>query len=275
MREISVDDIILEVRNMLSVWFDTHKVDESILYPVARQCLAKMGKDNTVEKDAVIYISGRIGDLPLDLKNIIMAVSCVGKEYRRPVSEAVMTYETVQIDQDYSVYKDDCGLPSKVYRKVPYEVYEWDQFELLRVARDTVPKCHANCLNFLSKTDKTFSISGNKILVNFDTGLLYITYTAHSEELRVPDNETIINWVKKCMYVEVFTYLAYAGEPNIADRLSLAKQDRHIAEEQARPVWKRSEFQDFYSLRSRLMARFNTFSAGIINDTRYARFKYC
>lgn len=270
---INAEEVILEVRNMLSDWFDANKIDESVFYPAIRKCLSKMGMDTGVERPPVmVYVSGYKADLPKDFKKLVSAVSCIAKTFKRPVSEAVMTYEVIEVGQNYDVYKDDCGLPTSVVRKLPYEVYEWNQFELLRISKESIPSCDTNCLNFLSKSTDTIRIVGNKLYTQFETGAIYLEYIGNSDELFLPDNETILDWVKECLMVEAYTYLVHHGEPNVADLLRLVTTNRHIKEEQARPVWKRSELHEFYDLRNTLSRRYRALSAGMLNDTRYSRY---
>lgn len=63
---IPAQDVINEVRNELRSYFERGVVDDSLLYPVIRSCLSKMGLTVHPSSNIVIPINNYKGCLPDD-----------------------------------------------------------------------------------------------------------------------------------------------------------------------------------------------------------------
>lgn len=266
---IESDTLVAEVKNILKSWFDSSKTDESYFYPVLKRCLSKLKFNAYPEKFAIISVENYKAKLPKDFFRLCQALACLqefAEDYDR-YDEVINTEERHVCELNLcetvcDVCHDGCGNMYKViqtFNRRPEKLY-WNAFEVLCIGEDTKPMCTKDCFNFGSKAKNEIEIKNGEIHTTFCEGLIYIEYLAFLEQddnFLIPDNETIINWIKSEMIYEILKNLYYNGEADILQRMQLAKQEAHSAQLQAMTIYKRSELHDYYDLANKLIGRYN------------------
>jgi hypothetical protein len=274
---VSSKTLLDEVRNEMPVYFETSKVDESILLPVIRKCVSQMGVGHFKEDKATLTVRQNKAILPKDFHRLSLAISCLGKTYTRPhPTMGIMEQEVglCKVDEcdTFRIHLDECGNMFKIEQQLPYESWSWDQYALMSIEKSSFPSCHATCPNLHSDDPYSITIKNGEIFTNFAEGIVYIEYIVDPNTPNgydIPDNPKVREWIKETMKLKIFEYLYDNMEPDIENRLGNAKQRANAAELQAISVYKMSEFQQFYELRNRLAARYNARAKSILYG------KYC
>lgn len=279
MKYRKASELIDEVVDQLHSWFDHKKVDQSILYPVLNLCITRMGGKILPNTSTILEIKGGRAKLPDDFHSLDFAVLCYGMKVEQVnprygeqfISEKV---ECLDVCDNARIYVDECGKASKLVQILPFEVFEWDEFEYLRAAR--VTQCSADCPNIGAQSENEFEINDGYMVLNVNCGTVFIQYCQTiqtSAESLVPDQDTITQWIKDAMIFEVFKVLLYNGE-QVTTQYGAAKQELFVSEQNARGVYKGNEVSAFYELRNELVRRYNRFANPVINDTRYSGSHY-
>lgn len=276
MRYLSSTDLINEVRDELHYWVEQGKVDDSIFYPVIRLCLSNMGGRILPEKETMLEIKSGKSPLPKDFKNLIMALSCLQKEYAKPVTNAEITVENYDLThtppKQYEVLTNGCGVPYQIQRILPYEAYSWTEFEVLSIAKTSRDKCNTNCMNLFTKSENEITIQNNVLMANFPEGEIYLRYEADLEndcDILIPDYPEITEWIKAELRAKAFQVMYWNNTTDITERMAHAEKQAAIHKERARSFYKRPEISDVYALRNALARQYKTLSYGIIGNTRY------
>ena len=283
LKYVQSDAIIAEVMDFLKSWFDANKVDESILYPRLRKTLSKLPGKAYPHKFAVIEVENGVGKLPKDFNRLKLALGClpelVGSELERyeetinteerHVCELNLCESSCDVCHDYNgnMYKI-----VQTFRRYP-DTIQWTTFDFLKVGKSSKPVCDKDCFNFRSKSQNTVEVKNNLLHTSFDNGLVYIEYKALLEEectFLIPENETIIDWIKADMIHTVFAALFYNGEPDIQGRLAKAEKDLFVAHQDARGIYNRKEFREYYSLANKLIDRYQVVERNVFDYKLYS-----
>ena len=280
MEKILAKELIDRVKAKLSTFFDSNRANEGMLYTVLFEGLDRMGVGILDEEDALLQVSGSMAELPNDFKQLCSAVGCFEMELVRPVPNIGMQLQRVEacavdIQKGFSVQVGPTGQLQKVIQHLPYETWSWEQFEVLSLVRPVKEYTADGCINVRSQSQNHIEIKNGKMYTNFESGTVYIQYLKNpisNEGVQVPANAIILNWLEDLMISEVLETLFYNGEPDIQGRLQLAQQRLQVSQEDARRIWKGSEFQDFYNLRNRLMGRYKALANPMrVNEYRNNR----
>jgi hypothetical protein len=259
LKYISSEVLVAEVKNILKNYFDSGKIDESYLYPVIKRCLSKLRLNTYPTKFTVLEVEDFKADLPEDFYYMTKALGCTPElvEVCDPTKESIVTMDKEVCELDLceskcSVCHDHCGNMFKMTQVLPRTQMklQWNQFDILKVGRNSLKSCAAQCFNKMVNTmsKNTIEITNNKIHTTFESGLIYFEYLCSLEDsdstFQIPENETIIQWIKDEMIYELYKILFYNGEPNIQQRLQLAKSESNVSNIKAMVIYKRSELHE-------------------------------
>lgn len=274
---ITSEDIINELKNKLSTYFEAGYLDESVLYRKIRHCISVMGGKIRPFKRRMIKIDNYQGALPKDFFKLTRAVGCFNYEIKM-TDTTVSRYEDVIVNEveicktecDYC--KDECGNMYKVVQKFPTYSLDWTQYFNLNLSSDSIGYCEDGFRNVDSMSQ--VSINKDRLVTNFEKGWVYIEYTAQLEvdgNYLIPDREQIIDWIIDELRVECFEYLFDNGLQDVQNRLANAKQDLTISKLAARAFFKMPEVKDFYNMANMFVRRYQIFK---LNDRKSVYSKY-
>lgn len=276
MNYIKGSEIINRVANKLSTWFDSNQVDESVLYPKIEWAISKMGLKIFPEKSVILEIENGEAILPKDFYKLCMALACVKEVISDPV-EIIYTEEQTVCELNLcetvcDVCTDDCGNMFKVVQKFPRYHKTFTSFDILCPTKRSLPECSDNCFNFKSRSKNQVDIINGKMITNYNKALVYVEYIAFPEmdgDYLIPDNPTIIEWIEALLVFEVFQVLYFNNEPNILQRMQIAEKDLFVKSENARTLYRRSEFSDFYNMANYMVKRYNRIRKAVWNNELY------
>lgn len=269
MNYIDSSILIEEVVNELHTYFDNSQVEESILYPVIRECLTQMGANILEEVEGTLAIKNFRGDFPKGFKSLTEAYLCSNHEVTRRIpNTGIHTVEVGVVEVDpcapFELQKDGCGNTYKIVQHLPYETYSWSTIDILTTYNTS---CSKDCPNVGAQSPFQITINNNSVTTSFESGTIYIKYLKTPETdtgYNIPDHDTIIAWVKYEMQRKVLENLYVNGTPDLERRLQFVEQKCHIAKENARKVWKSSSLQQFYGVRNTLAKRYIARAKGIL-----------
>ena len=282
MNYIDSNTIVDDVKNSLSSYFSSNKVDESILPRVIRRCVGQMGLKIRPVKSTVLELHKFKADLPEDFNKVTMAMLCTGraKYVRNPLkweAEQKIVTELNLCETACSVCTDDCGRMTKIIQKTEWDLYEYDEFTVLKPSPSSRPYCDNGCFNLRSNSSYGFEVKeqGNKkvLMTTEQDGLLYIEYLSELEGedgFMVPDNEAVKTWIYNELRKECFKYMWDNGE-DVMQRMQHAEREVVIWEERARQVYQRNEVSDYYNMAQRLLNRYNAMEAWMSPTTSVYR----
>lgn len=76
LKYIEAQELIRETKNELSSYFEKGALDESLLYPIIRTCLSKMGLKILPVKKIVLKLDQGKAELPCDFYKLDFALGC-------------------------------------------------------------------------------------------------------------------------------------------------------------------------------------------------------
>ena len=265
MNFIPASDIINEIKNKLSVYFENGYLDESLLYRKIRYCVSSIGLKILPKKSKIVKIENFKGGLPSDFYKLETAIGClsyyikwkdttVAKTYEKDICEL----ELCKTECDYC--HDDCGRRYQVIQKFPEYTIEWNEFFDVCISNTSRPFCTDSCFSNNLASYNEITIENKVINTNFEKGWVYVEYLATidtDEDIMIPDYPKIIDWIIDELRVECFEYLYDNGLQDVSQRLGNAKQDLTISKLDARAFFKMNEVKDFYNLGNILVSRYN------------------
>lgn len=269
---IDASELVNEVKNELSTYFNQGTLDESYLYPGIRRCLGKMGLKIYPSKTAVLTVDDYKAKLPVDFYKLQIALGC----FQVTTSDIDVTqskyeevrYETLPDDTcTYEVCSDTCGYFS-IQQKFDTFTNIYTTTGVLNVSQDARPYCTNECFayNDYKKQDE-ITIKNGKIYTSFTSGQVYIEYLSNLEteegDLMIPDNQTIRQWIKDEITLDCFKYLYLNNISDVQQRVSYLESKLAQSQLNARAVFTRSEFSEFYDFRKVFYSRFHKFNTSV------------
>jgi hypothetical protein len=277
-RYISSEEVVNDVKNRMSGYFNSGKVDESILPRVIRRCVGLMGIKAKPRKKSVLTIQQYKAELPEDFDSVVLVMGCgtatawVKDEWPNPARISIETAGKCE------VCTDQCGNVLKVTYQDQFQKYQYEDYVVLRAA--SLSYCATNCPNTRSKCRYQFEIkeeNGCKVLItDIPEGHLYMEYVAtveHEAHFDIPAHEYIRDWVFEECRKEVYAYLWDNGE-DVRTRLDDSKEELRIKHANAMQVYKQREVWELYSMADALARKYHSFERWVSPDTwRYT--PYC
>lgn len=280
MNYIDSSVIVDDLKNSLSSYFASNKVDESILPRVIRRCVGQMGLKILPEKSVIVELENYKTELPEDFNKAILVLLCSGRAkyvknaLKSELEQRIVT-ELNLCESQFDVCTDECGNMTKLIQKTKWDRFEYDEFTMLCPSKDTKPYCAEGCFNFRSRAQNAFEISekgDKKFLMSTEPcGFVYVEYIAeleHEEGFLIPNNETIKTWIHQELLKECFKYMWNNGE-EVMQRMQYADKEVVVWEERARQIYQRSEMKDYYNMKARLQRRFSAMENWMINSSVY------
>jgi hypothetical protein len=281
MRYIDSNVIINDVKNRMSKYFSSQKVDESILPRVIRKCVGKMGLKVYPEKRAVLEVCDYKAILPDGFRYLALAMLCSGKvKYvknqlktrqdqlicENPCSTVCVSTEVNAGGQSYgshSVMTDSCGNILKIIETTELDRFESQELYVLRASPSSKPWCSSGCPNLRTKNPYEFEIKdtsrGKIIQTNVCDGKLYIEYLTdieHEDSFDIPDNETVKDWIFEELRKEIYTHLWDNGDAEVQGRMQHSEREVQVKHAMARQVYSQKGIQERYDTANRLINRF-------------------
>lgn len=267
MKYVGSEDIVAEVKNKLSMYFENGKLDDAFMYRHIRLCLYKMGYKVLPLKREVLDVKDGVANLPNDFHKMTLARACFKGYYEvndprrgavtivdKPVCELNLC-ETV-----CDVCTDECGNMFKLVQQIDtHSTAVYEDFVELSVDKESLPFCAEGCFNRGVKCKDKITIRNGRIYTNFDSGVIYLEYysTLETEEgYQIPDNEVIINWIITVLVKEGLEQLYFMGE-EVLQKLQYSQSELSKAEVAAQNLYRRKEVKEYYEMANLLERRYN------------------
>ena len=193
MKYIKSNQLIDEVKNTLSSWFNSNKLDESILYSRIRYCLSKFRYETYPYKTTTLVVENYKATLPEDLINLNLALLCYQEEAQNPLEryeDIVNTRDWVEaidwgnthVNDVMDLHKDGKDTIEKIvvsYNDFPALIY--NRFSPLTLSQKS-DSCTKTCLNSQGSTQSGAMVRNGELHTNQETGLVYIEYYSELED---------------------------------------------------------------------------------------------
>lgn len=262
---INASEVIREVKNELSGYFERGILDDSYLYPAIRECLSDMGLKILPMKKDVLKVENNVVDLPCDFYKMVGAIGCgTFQEFDIDYTNShLVEYEVSGSNtcECIEYCEDACGLFGIKQTFNTYSV-EWTDLFPIRVSGDAKPYCVEDCFKY-KQCKEEITIKNGKIYTNFN-GSIYIEYLTNLEnedgDLMVPDHEKIKAWIKDKLFFVCFRVLWRNGDGDVERRYQDAKQQLAISQVNASNLYKAWTVKDYYDLRKVLYSRFHKYN---------------
>lgn len=266
---ISVSVIIDEVQNFFPAYFDSGKVDDSILIPVAEKINSIIGLRMLDTTNAIVQIENCKGKLPEDFYKLNHAVLCTSYKVRMGNPAPFIREEKVSCEDDMSycekkhpcsLYFDECGNATRIIQRFRFDEYEYTDIRPIQVKVSNNGKCDSGCPNLKIQCGNIIEIIDNELVCNFQMGSVYIDYFKlnSKDDLMVLDHPRIRDWMVNDMIYTTLKYLYLSGE-DVQQKLQFFKEESHKAEINGRNILK-AEIEDYYQLGKDLRSDYRVFN---------------
>ncbi len=274
---IPAQELIREVKNELSTYFEKGALDNSYLYPTIRTCLSKMGlKILPVKKTFLKLDEGRV-ELPCDFYKVELAIGCglcesTDVDYLNPQLREYYVSGVNVCETDCDYCSDSCGNLFSIIQTYNTFSATYSNLFPLRIAGCN-EYCSNDCLNHNQRywnhweQANEITIRNGYIYANFKVGHIYLEYMTNLEsddgDLLIPDQQTIKDWIKHEMMFVCFRKLYLNQEGDFVQRLNWIQQQLAIYQTNAQSIYKRWEVKEIYDLRKVLRSRFKKFNTAV------------
>lgn len=287
LKYVDAQDIIDEVKNSLSHYFSSGKLDMSIYPRVIRSIVGRIsrrrGKIQPL-KSTVLTLSNFQAELPDDFDRVVLAMMCskgtvyVKNPLKSEVSQVIVK-ELNLCEGKYSVCTDSCGRMTKLIEKTEYDPFQYEEFFVLKPSESSYTWCDKECFGLSrSANPNSFEIremrghGSKKIFYSaVETGKVYLEYRSLLEQedgFMIPDVPQIRDWVYAALMAESFKHLWYRGE-EVQGRLQLAERELFVKKEEAEVVIAMPEVYELYEMTHSLSNRFQAMSQWVGVDNCY------
>lgn len=264
---ILADEVFNEVRNTLNSFFERSLVDDSILYPVARKCMARIKTRVATSTSTIVHVEDYKACLPNDFHRLIYAVGCFQQYCVETDTEPVQLYEEVETEHNIlgagPHCLNDCCEYFNIIQKFPTYSVSYQEYLPLTISSKSRPYCTEDCFKQLKKGVHEIEICDGALITNFETGSVYLEYVQTMEkdgDLLIPDFEPIKEWVRIACMFECLRKVYYNGDDTIRNKMQDMRLDLQVAEANAMSFVKRSNFKEMYDMRKLFAGRYNKFS---------------
>ena len=270
---VPVSELFREVKNELSTYFEKGSLDDSYMYPPVKKCLSKMGVRILPLRTDVLQVENYKVELPCDFYKLVFAVACGAEEfveidYLNTKLEEYTVDSPTAIDVcstrcDYC--EDACGNLYGIRQYFNTYAVEFKALYPLKISSDARPYCTEECFKYQQKGNE-ITVKNNHIYTGFEKGTIYLEYLTlldEDNELLIPDNEIIKDWIKHEIMFVLFRKLYLSQEGDMVQRLEWIKSQLAIAQVNAETLYKRFTTKEFYDLRKTLYSRFHKFNTAV------------
>ncbi len=218
---ISPETLYAEVKEELKSYFQTGVIDDTLFTRYTEDCLRGLGKGALKIEENVFQLEDYETKLPENFDSVreLWLVTPQQLSYRMPNSCYEQALVRVGTQKDRCNPGEFCA-PQEIrvtYKTTGQIIQKFNCHYLLRPgnvhAKDA---CSPGSFNRFTDSSNTFDIRGNKIVVNFPEGMLYMVYYVkkydENEYQLIPENI----WIEK--YIKA--YLKYKCFENIYNNVS-------------------------------------------------------
>lgn len=217
---ISPIPLIALVKEEFKSYFDTGAIDDTIFSIYLDNCLKKMGKGSYKIIPALLPITNFESRLPDDFFAVREAWLCtdVSQQYTLPGAQYQQVESTSTRLDTPDVYCDkcnECAMPDiiKAVYKTTFQAFAHFKQEYLLKQGNIWSKgdCKEECKNLYASGPESFDVHGNKFIVTFREGTVYILY--YSKEMDcdgyqlIPDNFRIMEYMELYLKSKIYEQL--------------------------------------------------------------------
>ena len=278
MNYIKADEVIDMVKNQLRGYFNANVVDTSFMYKEILLCLSDLGLKINPIKTEIIQLNHYKAKLPNDFYKLEKLHYCGEiQEVSKPQYQSyIISEERVEkiplCSTMCDVCTDDCGQVYQLFRQIDERIFKYGVFLPMNVKASVMDKCSASC-NSNNPID-TVNISNGYIISGIEVGELileYISLMEENEDLIVPDNPKIIDFIKNHLVWKVFEYLMYNVDANVQGQLQYAMQQASITRDKAIRLARTPELTELYASLNIRRKRYN-FQDYSIRNLKYTNY---
>jgi hypothetical protein len=184
------------------------------------------------------------------------------------VEEVIDPLEIPVCKSTYDYCTDTCGNLLSIKQVFDRFSVTYSESFNLKVSNDAKPFCTNSCVNLnYFKEQNEITIKNKQVFTNFNSGHIYLEYLSNLEtedgDFLIPDNPTIIEWIKDELKVELFQVLYDNGVGDMIQRLGKAEKDLEISRSNARSLYKTWELTELFDLRKFLYSRFHKYNTAV------------
>ena len=264
---IPAQEVLNEVRNELKTYFERGLVDDSLMYPVIRSCISKMGLRVFPTDQVIIPIQDYKGCLPNDFHKLMLAIGCFDYKVVSQNTENPQLYETYEeinkaVLKPSEICVDQCGDNWNIIQKFDTFTTSWREFYPLQVSASSKPWCANGCLNYQGAQNQ-IDICGSTLTANFPSGYIYLEYIQSlesDEDLLIPDFAPIRDWIIALCKLKCLGSVYYNGEDSIRNKYMDLKAEVSPLETNAKSFVSRSGYKELYDMRKLFAGRYRKFS---------------
>lgn len=270
LKYIPAQEIISETKNDLYSYFEKGALDESILYPIIRTCLSKMGLKILPVKKTVLKLDRGKAELPCDFYKMDYALGCgfcenIGIDYNVPqfLEYEVSGLNICETECDYC--SDACGNLYGIRQYYNTWTTQYSELFQLTIGTDSKPFCTTGCFEDLSRKGyNEITIKNGHVYASFLEGHIYIEYLTNLEsddgDLMIPDQQVIKDWIKQEMVFVCFKRLLRNKDADVSQQLRWEQEQLAIHQTNAQSMYKRWEVSEYYDARKVLRSRFHKYN---------------
>lgn len=270
LKYIPAQELIKETKNEISSYFEKGSLDESLLYPIIRTCLSKMGLKILPVKKTVLKLDNGKVELPCDFYKMDFALGCgfcqnIGIDLNVPqfLEYEVSGFNICETECDFC--SDDCGNVYGIRQFYNTWTTEFSELFQLTVGTDAQPFCTSGCFEDLRRSrGNEITIKNGHIYANFLEGYIYIEYLTNLEsddgDLMIPDQQTIKDWIKHEMLFVCFRKLYMNNDADVQQRLQWVQSQLGIYQANAQSLYKRWEVSEYYDMRRLFRSKFHKYN---------------
>lgn len=219
---IDPEPLYAEIKETLRSYFESGAVDDLLFQRWTENCLSKFQMSAYNLGYGILEISGKEAYLPEDFEKIreVWVCSKVEKSALAPASFYYQKDVRTSLLQDACMFEDIPHLSSdpvdhkyRVVHKVSNEVVMTFSFGALLKPGNLRTKnfCGEGCENLASTSPYIFDIYDGKIVTNFDSGTLYISYYTNTRDEQgtrlIPKDPHIQEHLKNYIIYKIFEFL--------------------------------------------------------------------
>lgn len=239
-----VEDFIIELKASLRAYERRHMIDEASIWRWVEIALKKFGGDLSIPKDVIVDVKRKVGKVPGDYYDLILAAKCEFEGYEVPEGKKVIPelQNTVmwkeRTERSYrwcsceECCKDECEktIVEKFYINTREHKHEvrcyYKKPVLLKLAKPFMKDlCLSDTRNKIVKEcPYEINIVNGNLFANFD-GPVYLKYRAvpfdNDQEVFIPDTDFggVLDYVENYVKMRLFEEWMYNGEVPNADKM--------------------------------------------------------
>ena len=280
---VPASDLIREVKNELSSFFERGMLDISYLYSPILKALGTMGTRILPMKTDVITVKDFKAELPCSFYKMVFAVACGAEQFAEldylnsHLEEYYVDPSAIDVCSTRCDYcEDSCGNLYGIKQYFNSYAVTYNELYPLKFTNDARPYCTDECFKYHRKGNEA-TVKNGHLYTEFCEGKVYIEYLTNLEddgELMVPDNQIIQNWIKDEIFYICFRKLWRNGEGDMERRYQDAKQQLAISQVNASNIYKRFTTKEYYDLRKTLYSRFHKYNTAVYGRTYESSLTY-